>query len=278
MTYRNLLLLLDAGDRWATRTAIAIDLARKFECRVTGLAPTGIVNLPAAVGAASFAEVSTQAWDAVRTQAQTCCTSFESACRAAGFGSYEVQLEQDDHAAALVRYAAYHDLGIVGQIEPDADGYGGSREVVEQAVLYSPRPTLVIPYAGSFPSVGNNVLVAWDESREAARAVCDALPLLKRARKVSVFAWTEANDRESARRREFDRLLLWLRSHGVDAEARSEVAQIPIAAAIQSQAAESGADLVVMGAYGHARWRERTLGGATRGLLTSMTVPVLMSR
>src|SRR2546421_1757575 len=149
---------------------------------------------------------------------------------------------------------------------------------VTTAACVTTRPTLVLPYAGKFDAVGTNIMVAWDDSREAARAVSDALPLLRIAKRVQVVSWNEsvgAND--STLRPRLDALHQWLMWQGVTAEIHVETTDIGIAEAMLSRAADLGADLIVMGAYGHARWAERVLGGATRGLLASMTVPVLMS-
>jgi nucleotide-binding universal stress UspA family protein len=121
-------------------------------------------------------------------------------------------------------------------------------------------------------------MVAWNDSREAARALSDALPLLQRASRVEVTAWVEANTGENkAVRTQLGALQQWLMWHGVAAKIQVETLGTGITEAILSSAADSNADLIVMGAYGHARWTERVLGGATRGLLDSMTVPVLMS-
>ena len=144
-------------------------------------------------------------------------------------------------------------------------------------VLHSARPTLILPYAGRVTSLGSKVMVAWDDSPEAARALSDALPLLRRAARVQVVAWHETDDDDRALRRRLDDVHRWLMWQGVSAEVAVETTEIGIAEAMLSRAAELEVDLIVMGAYGHARWTERVLGGATRGLLAAMTVPVLMS-
>jgi nucleotide-binding universal stress UspA family protein len=150
--------------------------------------------------------------------------------------------------------------------------------LVESVILHSARPTLVLPCAGNFESVGNRVLVAWNDSREAARAVSDALPMLQRAKQVEVASWSEGGSaEEKTMRPELDALHKWLKWHGVSAQLQVEPVGAGIADAMLSHAADTTADLIVMGAYGHSRWAELVLGGATRGLLASMTVPVLMS-
>jgi nucleotide-binding universal stress UspA family protein len=164
------------------------------------------------------------------------------------------------------------------QADPRAAGHRAAQDIVEQVLLYSARPTIVLPYAGTLDTISTNVMVAWDDSREAARAVSDALPLLRIAKRVQVVSWNESTgSSDTMLRPRLDALHRWLMWQGVTAEIHVETTDIGIAEAMLSRAADIGADLIVMGAYGHARWAERVLGGATRGLLTSMTVPVLMS-
>jgi nucleotide-binding universal stress UspA family protein len=279
MTYRSLLVALDPDAQCDARTQVAIRLARSLDCHLVGVAPTGLLDLPAApVADASFGELATLAWDTLREQARQSAQRFRDACRSAGLKSFEAVVDEADHAPSLVHHAHCSDLAVLSQADPGAGGHRRARALVEQVVLHSARPTLILPYAGRVGSVGTNVMVAWDDSRESARALADALPLLRRAERVQVIRWSKvgADDTQALRQR-LAALQQWLAWQGVAADVRSEVSDIGIAEAMLSRAADLGADLIVMGAYGHARWAERVLGGATRGLLASMTVPVLMS-
>ena len=119
-------------------------------------------------------------------------------------------------------------------------------------------------------------MVCWDGSRNAARAIADALPLLARAKAVEVVIVT-GKPGESDEIAGAD-IAHHLARHGLKVEVERLVARdIDITSTLLSRAADLGADLIVMGGYGHSRWREFVLGGATRGILASMTVPVLMS-
>ncbi len=150
--------------------------------------------------------------------------------------------------------------------------------LVEQIVLHCARPTLVVPADGHRLPIGTRALVAWDDSREAARAVADALPMLRLAGAVEVVSWSESMlDEPMQMSQRLEALQRWLMWQGVGADVRSESSEMPIAEAIRTRAAAGRIDLIVMGAYGHPRWAERMLGGATRGLLRAMAVPVLMS-
>jgi nucleotide-binding universal stress UspA family protein len=126
--------------------------------------------------------------------------------------------------------------------------------------------------------MGENVLVAWNGAREASRAIGDALPLLERAKRVTAMVVTTNGDDDVGEHLGEARLTAWLQAHGVDVDVvRQEAPDIPTGQWLLSQAADLGSDLVVMGAYGHARMRELVLGGVTQTMLKAMTIPVLMS-
>ena len=279
MTYRSLLVLLDHTSACIARTECAMRLAKRLDCHLVGLAPTDLIDLPTAPkAAASLAEYAALVWDALRDQAERAADAFRDACHAAQLESHEAIIDEANKTDSLVRHARCSDLTVLTQADPSAPNHSVSRDLVESVILHSARPTLVLPYAGRFETIGSRVMVAWNDSREAARALSDALPLLQRANQVEVVTWVEAGSAEDkALRAQLDALQRWLIWHGVAAEVRVETLGTGIGEAMLSHAAVSNADLIVMGAYGHPRWAERVLGGATRGLLDSMTVPVLMS-
>jgi nucleotide-binding universal stress UspA family protein len=154
----------------------------------------------------------------------------------------------------------------------------GPRYLPEQVILGCGRPALVIPYIGPPATLGERVVVAWDASREAARAVNDALPLLERAKTVSVVTINPRQQPFGHGEEPGADIGLHLARHDVKIEVERVVSRdIDVANTILSQVANEGADLLVMGAYGHSRLREYVLGGVTRTILAEMTVPVLMS-
>ena len=277
MSYRSLLVHLDQTPQCTERSRQAIALAQRMECHLVGLAPTGLLNFPAVPEAgAALAEFNTMAWELLQQQAGQAAERFRSVCAAAGLRSCEVIVDPADTASSLVRHAHCSDLLLMSQPDPDRPGHAQARAVLEQVLLHSARPTLLLPYAASFKTLGQRALVAWDDSREAARALNDALPLLRQAQSVQLLSWREGLQDEDLRPR-LAALQQWLAWQGVAAEAREERSEIGVAEALLSRAADQDADLIVMGAYGHSRWTELVLGGATRGLLDAMTVPVLMS-
>ncbi|WP_374564841.1 universal stress protein [Ideonella sp.] len=279
MAYRSLMVLLAQDAHHVARVHYAIKLAQALDGHLIGLAPTGLLEVPMLQGSSgAMGELAGQAWRLMRERADDAVELFRRTCSAAGFASHESLVVEDDHAVALIRHSNCCDLAIMSQPEPGSAGYAEARALLEEMVLLSARPTLIVPYAGQFAPPQRRAMVAWDEGRESARAVADALPLLVRMDNVQLTTWRTARQPDdpalAERTAAFSKWLLW---HGVQAEVRTEVSDVPVAEAMLSRAADLGADLLVMGAYGHPRWAQRVLGGATRGILDSMTVPVLMS-
>jgi nucleotide-binding universal stress UspA family protein len=185
----------------------------------------------------------------------------------------EWRQEEGNARDILSTHARYADLLLLGQDQPH-HGPG----LVEPAIFGTGGPVLIIPYAGRFATLGEKVLIAWNGSREAARAVRDALPILAAANQVTILAVDPEGEESAEKDVPSADLAGHLARHGVKAIAEHTVAgEIAPAEAMLNAAAETGADLLVMGAYGHSPLREMVLGGATRTLLHSMTLPVLMA-
>jgi nucleotide-binding universal stress UspA family protein len=150
--------------------------------------------------------------------------------------------------------------------------------VVEQALFSSGRPVLVVPHSGRFEAVGRTVLIGWNASREAARAANDALPLIAGAESATVLVVNPSEAPGGDGAEPGAAIALHLARHGLRATAEHVVApQVDDGEMLLNQAADLGADLLVVGAYGHSRLRELVLGGVTRTLLRQMTIPVMMS-
>jgi nucleotide-binding universal stress UspA family protein len=279
MTYRSLLVHLDDGERCTARLDLAIGLARRFEAHLAGLAPTGRLPWSGTNGAGLLGvEVVALALAQLRQRAEDRAQRFRERCRIGALKSFEVVVDEADDAASTVHHGHCSDLIVLGQADPAASDPSYARSTVEQVVLHSARPTLIVPSVGPVDSVGQTVLVAWDDSREAARALADAMPLLCQAREVHlVHCETPPGPAATQPPQRLGAVQQWLAWHGVDAQVRQVATDRDVGNALLSHAADLGADLIVMGAYGHARWTERVLGGATRTLLTTMTLPVLMS-
>jgi nucleotide-binding universal stress UspA family protein len=201
---------------------------------------------------------------------------FAEATRRAGLSAEPLTLSSSLAGAGdqFGRIARRFDLAIVGQAEPKTSTVDDI--IAETALFESGRPMIVVPYIQKAPLKLDNVMVCWDGSRQAARAVGDALPLLAKAGRVEVVIIT--NERGKQDEIEGADIGQHLARHGLKVEVhRIAGGDIDVADALLSHAADSGADFMVMGGYGHSRLREFVLGGVTHSILRSMTVPVLMS-
>lgn len=187
-----------------------------------------------------------------------------------------VEAPHTDLAGVVTRHARAVDLVVTSQADPDWE-LSPILDFPERLAISVGRPVLVVPNFGEYPRIGSTVLVAWNGSREASRAVFDALPLLQAAEKVIVLGLSEP--RRAARTPEPDlSITATLARHGVNATALQSVAgEKDIGEAILSRLAETGADLLVMGAWGHSRLHEMVFGGVTRHIARHMTAPTLMS-
>lgn len=278
MTYRTILVHAGADARRKERLQLAAGLAAQFDAHLTGLFALSEFYVPFALAGNAAAVIEAeQRWrNDLAAQAKR---DFDAAAGAAGVQTTEWRRSQHGALSAARLSARYADLVIVGQRDPDrpAEEERLPGYFVEELVLTAGRPVLVVPYAGRFGAVASRVLVAWNASREAARALTDALPLLERAQSVEVVAFEpQRGDADHGAVPGAD-IALFLARHGVQVTVARQQAGIDVGAQILSRAADTDAELIVMGAYGHSRARELVLGGATRSLLQAMTVPVLMA-
>lgn len=280
MTYPSILLPLDHQPECIVRTQAAIALARAMGSHVTGVAPTEVLDLRTNLRLAStVASQPILGRGELLEEASRAAMAFDLACEIAGVKSRNAIVEDADMSTALDRRGRVNDLLVLTQSDPGAhDGQAFRNPQIEATILASARPVLVLPYANAARTLGTRALVAWDDSHAAARAVDDALPLLRRAKAVHVMLFNRDTPAdEGGLSCDLASVAEWLGRHGVAATTQTETIRIGIGDALLSRAADLGSDLIVMGAFGHSRWRERLLGGTTRHVLGTMTVPVLMS-
>ena len=281
MTLKDILVHLDDTPRCATRLGIAAGLAVKHDAHLVGLHVIDIPSVNYFYGAAMpFVPISPEKIvERIRAEAEQNAAPVEAAFRACLDRNAirgEWRLVEGSAPAMVSLHARYADLCVVGQPNPYEPLDGDP--VTVTVVMTSGRPVLAVPFAGAFPTVGERVLVAWNASREAARAVNDALPLLGGAKQVTVLAINPQRGVGEHGGVPAADIALHLARHGLKAEAAHTVAKdISEGEALLSYAADIGADLIVAGAYGHSRARELIFGGVTRTLIAEMTAPVLLS-
>ena len=279
MSYKSILLHVDDHERCAARIDLALGVAARFEAHLTALAMIQPLRIPQPALAALGAQIEAQQYEYARAQANRALGVFNEQARRAGFGSAEAISATGDALSAVALHARYSDLVIIGQHDPgqDVQQWPDASFFPELVAMTVGRPVLVVPYAGKFGQVGDNVLIAWDASREATRAVTDALPLLKRAKRVTVMSVNPDKIARHGAEPGAD-IALFLARHGVKVESSPQHAgKLDVGSFLLSRVADLDADLLVMGAYGHSRIRELVLGGVTQTILAAMTVPVLFS-
>lgn len=275
MAIHDILVHLGDDPRNAARIQAAIQLAQKHEAHVTALYCAPPPTWPATAEGYIPTDLIERIMSDARKEADKQKKVFAEACRKEGVKS-EWRFVEEDPLLVVPEHARYSDLVVVGQVQEDDDAEkpSGVIGLPEDTALDAGRPVLVIPYVGKFKTIGSRVLLAWNGTREATRAVHDAMPLLRMAKKVTVFS-VNADAEYHIPGQDIARHLA---RHGVKAEAQHTVAKdIDVADVLLDAVADLNADMLVMGAYGHSRVREFVLGGATRDVLDHMTVPVLLS-
>ena len=273
MSYKTILLHLDERPRRTERLEMAVRLAEAFDAQLSGAFAAGEAYLPAPILAEAgpaIGEIRERTRLEILSRAEKEFT--ETAKR--GAVRFGWTIGSENGYADVIAAARCADLVVTGQPEP---GDAGHFTFCGDLLLAGGRPVLFVPYAGRFTRLGQRVLVAWNGSRECARAVADALPFLERAASVDVLEFDDHGRRPFVQSVAAD-VGAYLARHGVKATVARHVATgMDVGNHLLSRAADLGSDLIVMGGYGHSRTRELVLGGVTRTLLESMTVPVLMS-
>ncbi len=264
MAYKDILVHIDSSKQCATRLSVAINLARECQAHLTGLYV--ITHQHYAPHSESMQRRVAEAAELFRQQTAQAEVSAE--WLSADWGTVGVGMVE-----VLNHYAHAKDLTIVGQSNPaDHEGEVPS-DLPERVVAGSGRPVLVVPYAGSFGSVGQRVIVAWKSGRESARAVNDAMPFLLTADQVSVVTVNPAGDLPPAEKIPEVDICANLERHAIRASLETLLTgKIPVARLLMEYAWENGCDLLVMG----LPRASHNLGPVARQILDQMTIPVLM--
>lgn len=277
MSYKSVLVHVDHSRHAPARTRIAAQIAMAEGAHLIGAAMSGVSRYLYQDGVVLSESVIAAQLRMMRERAEKSLDDFDAIARGQGALSFERRLVMDEPEGGLALQARYADLVVVSQPdldEPDSTILSGLPEYV---MLNSVRPVLVIPYAGEFTRVGDRVLVAWDGSMEATRAVTAAIPLLRHASNVTVAVFNPTMQPEAHGQEAGADIALYLARHGIKIDVLQRQTSLDAGNALLSLADDQRADLLVMGGYGHSRFREVLLGGVTLTVLQSMTLPVLMA-
>jgi nucleotide-binding universal stress UspA family protein len=254
----------------------AVSVAAALQAHLTGVAFIYDPVVPISGAGYIPAEVIETQREDNETAAEAAIKSFTVATDQAGISAEPLMTSASLAGAGdrFARMARRFDLAIVGQAQPEISSM---EQIIGETTLFeSGRPMIMVPYIQKAPFKTDNVMICWDGSRTAARAVADAIPVIRNSGRVEIVI--VASERGKQDEIEGADIGQHLARHGLKVDVhRISGGNIDIGDALLSHAADSGADLMVMGGYGHSRLREFVLGGATRSIFESMTVPVLIS-
>jgi nucleotide-binding universal stress UspA family protein len=276
MGYKTIVVSLNDVDRAEVVLNAATLIATRQEAHLIGLYVIPAVQVYPAIAMQITPEIMDSQRQFYEDRASEVKALFDKVTSAAGISAEWHQMDSQGSiiADAVIAYARNVDLVVAGQVDPDGEAMV-EVDMIERLLLESGRPVLVIPSAGKFDEIGQEVTVAWNAKREASRAVFDALPLLKQSKKTTILCVNPDEDEDGIAGTE---IATTLARHGVNVEVqRSVVRDISVGDEILARISDSGSDLVVMGGYGKSRMREFLFGGASRDILHHMTVPVLIS-
>jgi len=270
---KTILVQADLGKSFQARMAVATSIAQQHGARIRGLYVIPLFEM-AGYSKYSFPKsVLEERSRAEHAEAQAAENVFRTCLEDSGVeGEWLVQV--GDLCETLCGFSRLTDLLIMGQRDPK----GSDNASPDRVVLRAGRPVMVTPHVAFDEQAGSRVLIAWDGSRESARAVHDALPLLEKATQVDVVTFTEPKS-EAAKVASLDAVLAFLQERGVSADGESLVLnELSVGESLLNRVVDRGANMLVMGGYGQSRLREIVLGGVTRTVLEQSSIPVLMSR
>lgn len=278
MAYKTILVHLDQKERAANRIRIAASLARAQEAYLIGAAMIGISTL-------TFREARISEKDPALAshlkflagRAEGFVEDFIREVEAMGVISYEGRVVDGEAGYGISMQARYSDLVVIGQTNLNEESPIVQPDFPEFVVINTGRPVLLIPQGYEKETVGSRVLVAWNASKEARRAVTDAIPLLRRAEVVDVVMFNVETEPDMRDESSVTDLAVYLARHGVNVHILKRQQAKNIGQALLDIAAERKSDLLVLGGYGHTRFRQFLLGGVTRTILGESPLPVLMS-
>ena len=278
MSYKTILVHVDQSKHAAERIRIAAQIALEQDAHLVGVAMTGISRFLYQDSAIDLNRtLIAQHIDFLNDQGQQALAQFDAIAENMGLPSVETRLVHDEAEGGLAVHARYADLVVLSQSDPDAPVSGVIADLPEYVMLNCARPVLIVPHAGQFAHPGSHPLIAWDASIEATRAVTNAIPLLQGARKVTLALINPSSQLDAHGDEPGADIALYLARHGINVDVVVHQTKIDAGNALLSMAADLGSDLLVMGGYGHTRFREMVIGGVTKTVLDTMTLPVLMS-
>jgi len=277
MCYKDILVHLDNSASLNGRLHAAAMLAQTHQARLIGVFVSPRNNIPNYISAQIDSSLRTKIADGQNLEVGKIKTAFESTLKNNDLSGEWVH-ENGDALDVITSHARHADLLVVGQFNADDEAVLYLQDLTDRLILAAGRPVLVVPYVYKNAVFGQKIIIGWDGSRTATRAIHDALPILKLAKKTIVMCVKQNSNEVLDDQPPGQKIAAHLSNHSVNVEAQHIVSnEIKPAHMLLNLAAEQGADMMVIGAYGHARIKELVMGGVTMHLLESMPLPVLFS-
>jgi len=278
MGYKTVLVHVDDSVHAGLRLRLAGQIAQAHQAHLIGSAMSGLSRhahpdgTVAPLGAPFPFDLSL-----LHARANKALAGFNDVASRYSAPSCETRLVDDDAEGGLIQQSTYADSLVMSQADPHAHLPGPAAELPQRVLFHSAHPVLIVPCTGRFEHVGDKVLLGWDGSMAATRAITGAMPLLCGAAQVTLAVLNPTRRRAAHGEQPGADLALYLARQGVTVEVLVQETELGTGAALFLLASQLGADLLVAGCYAHTRWREMILGGTTHALLQAMTLPVLMS-
>lgn len=277
MSYKTILVQVDDSKNLEPRLAIAADIAAAENAHMIGLARTGVERFVAEISSIAIDNAIIEPHiKALRQRAADALKKFEATARQKGVTSTEQRMVDGEILGDISVQARCCDLVVLGQPDPDESGVANP-SLPEHIVMNSGVPAVIVPFVCTSTKLGDNALVAWNASVEATRAVHYAVPALRRAKSVKVAVFNPASLSALVDDPPGSYLERFLARHNINAEIRTATTDGNVGDALLALAGTLASDYLVMGCYGHSRFREVLLGGATANVIASTPIPVLMA-
>lgn len=278
MSYKTILVHADNSAHAEGRIQLAANLAFACRAHLIGTAMTGLSRFiyPDATMAVAAELISSQI-DVLNQRADDALAMFDTIAQRSGVATFERRKVDDEPDTAMALQARYADLVVVSQSDPNDPASTAVSAMPEYVMLNSPRPVLVVPYASPPLDIERHALIAWNGSLEASRAITAAIPLLERVREATVVVFNPEEHYGLHGDVPGADVATWIARRGIKLNVVSQHTTLDVGNALLSMAADLNCDVLVMGGYGRPRYRELLLGGVTRTVLETMTLPVLMA-
>jgi len=278
MSYKVILTLLDKSKKCEARTLYAIDVARQHDAHLLGIAPKEVASTMF-IGdfMSANSTMINELQHSIDIEAEAAVEMFSQICANSKFESFEGRTKTGSAAGIISSEAMGIDLIVLSQhLDPDRSTLN-TEGLIEHSLQVTARPILIVPALGEYQAPPKIILIGWRDSRECSHAIRQSIPLLQHAENVEIVEVSNSKKSSQENENDLGSMLRYLRAHDVNASFSVKQSDIDPANFLLSYSCDAGADALVMGGYGHARIREWALGGMTRTILETMTLPVLMA-